>query len=127
MKVVVDANVFVSAAIRTGPPHRIVQAWLERRDFDVVICPAFTGKKSPFGESRISRPQSRSVPHARSPALPMAPFKHGQRRRPIAARCATFVRGNLGSPVIWSSSAMKGRVMKAPGESALAMVAVAIR
>ena len=43
MKVVVDANVFVSAAIRTGPPHRIVQAWLERRDFEVVICPAFHG------------------------------------------------------------------------------------
>ena len=44
MKVVVDANVFVSAAIRTGPPHRIVQAWLERRVFEVVMCPALLGE-----------------------------------------------------------------------------------
>lgn len=37
MRVVIDANVFVSAAIRTGPSHRIVQAWLQRNAFDVVI------------------------------------------------------------------------------------------
>ena len=39
MKVVVDANVFVSAAIRTGPAHRVIQAWLERHAFELVICP----------------------------------------------------------------------------------------
>ena len=44
MRVVVDTNVFVSAAIRTGPPHRIVQAWLERRVFEVVMCPALLGE-----------------------------------------------------------------------------------
>lgn len=41
MRVVLDANTWVSAAIRTGPAHRIVQAWLAgSAAFDVVICPA---------------------------------------------------------------------------------------
>ncbi len=41
MRVVLDANIWVSAAIRTGPAHRIVQAWLAgSAGFDVVICPA---------------------------------------------------------------------------------------
>ena len=39
MRVVVDANVFVSAAIRNGPSRRIVQAWLERDTFEVIVCP----------------------------------------------------------------------------------------
>ena len=39
MRVVLDTNVFVSAAISTGAPHRVVQAWLDRRPFDVVMCP----------------------------------------------------------------------------------------
>ena len=39
MRVVLDANVFVSAAINDGPPHRIVQRWLEHGDFEVVMCP----------------------------------------------------------------------------------------
>lgn len=39
MKVVVDANVFVSATIRTGPSHRLVQAWLERQAFELIVCP----------------------------------------------------------------------------------------
>jgi hypothetical protein len=41
MRVVLDANVWVSAAIRTGPAHRIVQAWLTgSATFDVILCPA---------------------------------------------------------------------------------------
>lgn len=40
MKVVLDANVFVSAAIQNGASHRIVQAWLAGgARFDVVMCP----------------------------------------------------------------------------------------
>ena len=39
MRVVLDANVFVSAAIRAGPSHRIVQRWLEHGEFYVIICP----------------------------------------------------------------------------------------
>ena len=33
----IDTNVFVSAAIRTGPSHRVVQAWLQRNAFGVVV------------------------------------------------------------------------------------------
>ncbi len=39
LRVVLDANVLVSAAIQLGPSHRIVQAWRERREFALVICP----------------------------------------------------------------------------------------
>jgi putative PIN family toxin of toxin-antitoxin system len=38
VKVVLDANIFVSAAIQQGTSHRIVQAWLDGADFEVVIC-----------------------------------------------------------------------------------------
>ncbi|MDH3249736.1 MAG: putative toxin-antitoxin system toxin component, PIN family [Acidimicrobiia bacterium] len=41
MRVVLDANIWVSAAIRTGPAHRIVQSWLSASgSFEVVICTA---------------------------------------------------------------------------------------
>ena len=39
MRIVIDANVFVSAAIRTGPPHQVVEAWLRDGAFDVIVCP----------------------------------------------------------------------------------------
>lgn len=40
MKVVLDANVFVSAVIQNGASHRIVQDWLAGVAlFDVVMCP----------------------------------------------------------------------------------------
>ncbi len=39
LRVVLDANVLVSAAIQRGPSHRIVMAWSERREFNLVICP----------------------------------------------------------------------------------------
>jgi putative PIN family toxin of toxin-antitoxin system len=38
VKVVFDANIFVSAAIQKGAPHRIVETWLTGADFEVVIC-----------------------------------------------------------------------------------------
>lgn len=38
MRVVVDANVFVSAAIAKGASHRILQRWLEHSDFEIVAC-----------------------------------------------------------------------------------------
>lgn len=38
VRAVIDANVWVSAAIRTGPAHRIVQRWLAGAgDFEVII------------------------------------------------------------------------------------------
>jgi putative PIN family toxin of toxin-antitoxin system len=39
--VVLDANVFVSAAIQRGASHRIVQSWLTgSATFEIVMCPA---------------------------------------------------------------------------------------
>ena len=39
MKVVLDANILVSAAISRGASHRIVQSWMADANFEVVICP----------------------------------------------------------------------------------------
>ena len=38
MRVVLDANVLISAAISHGPSHRIVHAWLTDEPFELVIC-----------------------------------------------------------------------------------------
>ena len=40
MRVVLDANVFVSAATQKGPAHRIVLDWLDQQTFELVMCPA---------------------------------------------------------------------------------------
>jgi putative PIN family toxin of toxin-antitoxin system len=40
VKVVIDANVFVSAAIQRGASHRIVMSWLAgTAEFELVMCP----------------------------------------------------------------------------------------
>jgi predicted nucleic acid-binding protein len=39
VRVVIDVDVFVSAAIRTGPSHRPVQAWLKHEAFELIVCP----------------------------------------------------------------------------------------
>ena len=39
MRVVLDANVFVSGAIQKGASFRIVQRWLGGGDFEVIMCP----------------------------------------------------------------------------------------
>lgn len=38
MRVVLDANVLVSAAISQGSSHRIVRAWLATEAFELVVC-----------------------------------------------------------------------------------------
>ena len=39
--IVIDANVFVSAAIQRGASYRIVESWLNgTADFEIVMCPA---------------------------------------------------------------------------------------
>jgi uncharacterized protein len=40
MRVVLDANVLISAVIQAGPSYRIVSRWLDDASLDVVICPA---------------------------------------------------------------------------------------
>ena len=44
MRVVLDANVLISAAISRGPSHRIVQAWLQNQRFELVICDRLLGE-----------------------------------------------------------------------------------
>lgn len=44
MRAVLDAKVFVSAAISRGPSHRIVQAWLQDQAFELVICDQLLGE-----------------------------------------------------------------------------------
>ena len=38
MRVVLDTNVLVSAAISQGSSHRIVKAWLGTEAFELVVC-----------------------------------------------------------------------------------------
>ena len=57
MLVVIDANVFVSAAIQRGASHRIIEAWLTgRADFEVVMCPELLGE---IREVLTTRPRLR--------------------------------------------------------------------
>jgi putative PIN family toxin of toxin-antitoxin system len=39
VRVVLDANVLVSAAIRTGASHRVVNAWRTEQAFELLVCP----------------------------------------------------------------------------------------
>lgn len=56
MRAVIDANVFVSAAIRTGSSHRVIQAWLENEAFELVICPRLLAEVAEvLGRPRLRR------------------------------------------------------------------------
>lgn len=44
MRVVLDANVLISAAISEGPSHRIVQGWLRDQTFELVTCDQLLGE-----------------------------------------------------------------------------------
>ena len=44
MRVVLDANVLVSAAISQGSSHRIVKAWLDTEAFELVVCQRLLGE-----------------------------------------------------------------------------------
>lgn len=57
MLVVLDANVFVSAAIQRGASHRIIESWLGGgAEFEVVMCPELFGE---IREVLTSRPRLR--------------------------------------------------------------------
>lgn len=55
MRVVLDANVLVSAVVAKGAPHRIVNRWLEADEFEVIICPALIAEV----EDVLGRPKIR--------------------------------------------------------------------
>lgn len=60
MRVVLDANVLVSAVLAQGPSHRIVFSWLESGAFEVVVCPRLLAElEDVLGRPRI---QKRIVP-----------------------------------------------------------------
>ena len=45
VRVVVDANVFVSAAIGRGPSTRLIDAWMSgQASFEIIICPRLIGE-----------------------------------------------------------------------------------
>jgi putative PIN family toxin of toxin-antitoxin system len=57
MLIVIDANVFVSAAIQRGASHRIIDAWLSgNAEFDIVMCPELLGE---IREVLTTRPRLR--------------------------------------------------------------------
>lgn len=39
MRVVIDPNVLVSAAVATGVSAQLIDRWLSERAFEVVVCP----------------------------------------------------------------------------------------
>lgn len=53
MKVVLDANVLVSAVVAEGASHRIVARWLDRGALDVVLFPALLAEV----EDALDRPR----------------------------------------------------------------------
>lgn len=63
MRAVLDANVLVSAAIGSGPPHRIVNLWRTRRSFDLIACPRLLAEVASvlLDRPRTSRLISRSA------------------------------------------------------------------
>lgn len=44
MKVVIDPNVLISAAVASGVSAELLDRWLTDRPFDVVVCPALVGE-----------------------------------------------------------------------------------
>ena len=56
MKVVLDANVLVSAVIAQGASYRLVSRWLDRAALDVVVCPALLAEvEDVLGRPRIQK------------------------------------------------------------------------
>ena len=56
MRVVLDANVLISAVIQAGPSYRGASRWLDAADLDVVICPAvLTEVAEVLGRPRLQK------------------------------------------------------------------------
>lgn len=46
MRAVLDSNVLISAAIARGTTHQIVQDWLERESFQLIVCESLLAEVS---------------------------------------------------------------------------------
>ena len=89
LRVVLDANVLVSAAIQLGPSHRIVQAWRERREFALVICPLLVDEVEDVLTMRPRlRRWSTSVSHANTSTC----CGHSTASRPTPSRDRQITR-----------------------------------
>ena len=54
MRVILDANIFISAAISSGPPLRALSTCIERADIDLVVCPTLWRE---VGHSLLTKPR----------------------------------------------------------------------
>ena len=65
VRVVIDANVFVSAAIGRGPSTRLIDQWMSgQASFELIVCPRLIGEISdvldrPRLRKRISEEDAR--------------------------------------------------------------------
>ncbi|MGH9917925.1 MAG: putative toxin-antitoxin system toxin component, PIN family [Nitrososphaerales archaeon] len=59
MRAVLDPNVIVSALLSSGTTAAVLDAWLERRACEPVICPTLLGEL----EEVLARPKFSSVGH----------------------------------------------------------------
>ena len=69
IRAVLDANVFVSAAIQQGPSYRIVNAWLDSRAFELLLSEAVLAEVEdvltrPRLAKRIAGADARAYVHA---------------------------------------------------------------
>jgi putative PIN family toxin of toxin-antitoxin system len=69
VRAVLDANVFVSAAIQRGPSYRIVRAWLDGEAFELIVSEAVLAEVEdvlarPRLGKRIAHADARAFVHA---------------------------------------------------------------
>ena len=54
MRVILDANIFISAAIASGPPLSALSTCIERADIDLIVCPTLWRE---VGHSLLTKPR----------------------------------------------------------------------
>lgn len=59
MRAVLDPNVIISALLSTGTTAAVLDAWLDQRRYDPVVCPALLGEL----EEVLARPKFAVVGH----------------------------------------------------------------
>ena len=60
VRVVIDANVFVSVAIGRGPSTRLIDQWMSgQTSFELVVCPRLIGEIGEIGDV-FDRPRLRN-------------------------------------------------------------------
>lgn len=79
MRVILDANIFISAAIASGPPLRALSMCIERTDIDLIACPTLWREVSrslltkPRLQKRIAPDETREFMGRIRPLLHVVP------------------------------------------------------